>query len=129
MAYYGALGLMGILCFGALLPIACHKVYITDDEVNQRIMSELPPGSTLSQVNDFLKKQNWEGGTPLREFHNYGTWDNMLTEEEKRKIKWISWGAITKAEKSLFGGRSISICFYYDKEEKLVTYKIHSYSI
>lgn len=120
---------MGILCLGALLPIVCHKVYITDDEVNQRIQSELPSGSTLSQVNDFLKKQNWEGDTSLEKFHDFGTWDNMLTEEEKRKIKWISWGGITEAEKSLFGGRTISICFYYDKEEKLVTYKIHSFSI
>jgi hypothetical protein len=129
LAYYGALLLMSIVFCGTLFAIGYPKVYITDDEVNQRIMSELPSGSTHSQVNDFLRKQNWSSGTPLQEFRDIGSLEYTLTGEEKRKIKWISMGGIREVERTLFGGRSIMICFYYDKDGKLVTYKFQNYGI
>jgi hypothetical protein len=118
---------MGIVFCSVIFVGGCHQVYITDDEVHQRIKSGLPPGSTLSQVNDFLKKQNWIGESERWEFENLGTLDNMLTEEEKQKIEWMSQGGIRETEKTLFGGRGIVIGFYYDKEGKLVTYKFYSY--
>lgn len=120
--------LMGIVCCGALFAVGCHKVYITNDEVHQRIKSGIPPGSTYDQVNEFLRKQNW-GSDPIREFESFGTLDEMLTEEEKRTIKWVSYGGIPEVEKTLLGGRGITMSFYYDKEVKLVTYKIFNYGI
>jgi hypothetical protein len=120
--------LMGILFCGALFAGGCHKVYITDDEVHQQIKSGLPPSSTYYQVTDFLKKQNWGGKTELLEFKDWGgSLENMLTEEEKRNIKWFSTGSIRQTEKTLLKGTGITIGFFYDKEEKLVTYKLHSY--
>ncbi len=120
--------LMSILFCGALFAGGCTKVYITDDEVHQRIKSGLPLGSTHSQVNKFLKEQNWSGDPKLSEFKDWGgSLENMLTEEEKRNIKWYSTGGIRQTEKTLLKGRGILMGFYYDKEEKLVTHKLHSY--
>ena len=121
-----ALMLGFILCVVALAG-ACKVVNITTDEVHQRIKSELPPGSTYSQVTDFLKKYDWGGKSELLEFEDFGTLDDMLTEEEKRTIKLYSTGGIREVEKHLFGGRGIYFHFYYDQQGKLVTYKLQNY--
>ena len=119
--------LIGIVFCGVLLAAGCRKVNITEDEVRQRIKSGLPLGSNHSQVNDFLKAQNWNGDPKLSEFQNMGTLDNLLKEEEKRTIKWYSTGGIRDAEKTLFGGRTILMGFYYDEEGKLVAFTLSSY--
>lgn len=119
---------MGILFYGVIFTMGCKKVYITEQEVNQRIRSEIPPGSTYSQVNDFLKKYNWGGDSKLSKFEDMWTHDNLLTTEEKQKIKWNSGGGILTIEKGLIWSWGIHIEFYYDQDEKLVTYNLVKYS-
>jgi hypothetical protein len=123
--------LMGILfctLFGTIIFAGGYrKVYVTDEEVHQRIRSEIPTGSTYPQVTDFLTRYNWGGASKLLEFENFGTLDAMLSEEEKRVVKWYSTGGIHQTQKTLFGGRGIQIGFYYDKAGKLVTYKFEIY--
>jgi hypothetical protein len=125
--------LMGVVfCVGLgaiIFAGAYKKTYITEDEIHQRIDSEIPTGSTYPQVTDFLKKYNWGGQSELSKFENFSTLDDMLSAEEKRPVKWTSTGGIRQAEKTLFGGRGIIMGFYYDKEGKLITYKLESYSI
>lgn len=62
------------------------------------------------------------------EFKDWGgTLEQMLSEEEKRSIKWYSTGGIRQAEKTVLKAKGIYMGFFYDKEGKLVTYKLHSY--
>jgi hypothetical protein len=131
-----SLWLMGILlCCGFIFLFVFFKimdggfswVYITEEEVHQRIESGLPPGSTHSQVNDFLKQQNWIEDPELRRLDNFGTFADMLTGEEKRKVKWYSTGGIRPMAKNPVWLWVLVIGFYYDKEGKLLTYKVHTY--
>ena len=116
--------LIGILFCAVIFAGGCTKVYITEQEVHQRIKSGLPPGSTYSQVNDFLRKNNWGGESEIIEFEGSGTHANMLTEVEKRKIKWQSAGGIQLVEKDLMWSWAIVMRFYYDQDKKLVTYNL-----
>jgi hypothetical protein len=126
LAWWRVIFLCGIVFTGG-----CKKVYITEAEMDQKIRAEIPPGSMYAQITDFLKKYNWTGDyvSELSEFEDFGTLDSLLTEEEKRTIKWRSEGGKREAEKTLFGGKTIQIAFYYDEKGKLVTYKLHSYRI
>jgi hypothetical protein len=121
-----SLWLIGIVFCGVICAGGCTKVKITDEEVYQRIKSDLPPGSTRAQVNDFLKKQKWGQTFILTEFNNSDPPAHLLTEEEKRNIKWYDTCGIQQTEKSFLYEKDIFINFYYDKEEKLITYKLYS---
>lgn len=118
--------LIGILVVGVIFIVGCKKQYITVEEVHKRIRSEIPLGSTYSQVTDFLKKYNW-GTSELSKFEDFGTHADMLTNEEKQKIKWKSTGGIRTMEKDLFWSSGVEIAFYYDQEEKLITYNLVEY--
>src|SRR5688500_16749277 len=81
-------GVIFVIVAGLIIDGRFKWVYITAEEVHQPIKSEIPPGSTYPQVTDFLKKYDWGGTSKLSEFDDFGTHDNMLTKEEKQKIKW-----------------------------------------
>ena len=116
-----------LLCLLLLTAAACKKVIISEEEVHRRIKSELPPGSTNDQVNDFLKRQNWVWDPNYMAFEDGGTLENMLTVEEKRRIRWFTAGGIRGTEKTVLGETGILIHFYYDQGGKLVTYRLLSY--
>jgi hypothetical protein len=118
---------IGILSCAIIFTVGCKTVYITEAEVHRRIRAEIPSGSTYSQVNDFLKKNDWGADRKLFEFEDFGTHDDMLTEEEKQKIRWTSSSGIRTIEKNLLWAWGIVMKFYYDQDEKLVTYNLVKY--
>ena len=59
-----------VLC-GVIFSGVLHKTYITEEEVHRLIQSEIPPGSTLDQVADFLRKHDWGRSEP-KEFTDWG---------------------------------------------------------
>ena len=119
-------GCIVLFVFFKILDGGFRRVYITEEEVHRRIESGLPPGSTHSQVNAFLEKQNWSGDPNLSGL-DLGTIADLLTEEEKRKVKWYSTGGIRPIAKNPGWLWGMIIGFYYDKEGKLVTYKFYTY--
>jgi hypothetical protein len=119
--------LIGLLFCLLMFTSGCKKVYITQKEVHHRIISEIPPGSTFAEVTDFLKKYGWDASTKLSTFHGSGSYGNVLTEEEKQKIKWTSNGGIQTIEKDMMWSWGLSMEFYFDENEKLVTYNIRDY--
>ncbi len=127
MGLFLCCGLIFLFVFFKILDGGFRRVYITEEEVHQRIESGLPTGSTHAQVNDFLKRQNWIEDPELREFDNFGTLADMLTGEEKRKVKWYSTGGIRPMAKNPGWLWGMVMGFYYDQEGKLVTYKVQTY--
>lgn len=115
--------ILGIYLWGFLGQLKINNAVI---EINRSIMKELPLGTDVSKVNQFLASRKLESGI-LDEFQTESNFQlNSKLNGKREKIKYAI-GAIQRdVSSSLFISGSIRIYFYFDEQHKLVEYTVEA---
>jgi hypothetical protein len=120
-----------LLVLIALATRGCSPYHgMTEEQAEQLISKELPPGADTSQVFSFLDKRRLEHSelleippeTPERPYYDSFSRSPKLDGKRERiksyvaaKIPNVEWGLITKMD--------IFVRFYFDRDGKLVAHQ------
>lgn len=106
--------------------VRCTKKNITVQEVDSLIMKEIPNGSSQSQVLSFLKSHNiGHSEVLILVDDNDKSWFRDSDPIEKKEdINSVIHASLPKVEVSLFSSWGIFMKFYFDKEGRLIDYRV-----
>jgi len=117
------------LLFGCGTLSGCgERIYLSEEEVEARIGKEIPPGSSVEQVKAFVNSYSQQFETNVSDYEEPVPErpDRCAPDEKLPQAQGYILGGMrrTGSRPQHMAYLNIRLCFYFDKNRKLVEHKL-----